>query len=160
MVHTKKMNLMSYNLNRSTITNLNGSCNSPIGSESICMKNIVEFIKKQNKKSHYDIIALQEANDYKKIVEKLYENGMSHFKVIHHSYKSEDLILLFDETKYKLVNKLLGTIQKTQRRPYMVAILRDITDNFEFCVINVHCGHKKYSGLPAIEQVSTASSAR
>lgn len=126
------MKLLTYNLSWESMTGQKdwGICNSTDKNNKryfmICINNIADIIDKRDN----DIIALQEAANYKKLIES--SNRLQQMDYHINSSGKEDMITFWNK-KYKLNNFIDGEFENG--RPYTILLFD------EFIIINVHMGH-------------------
>ncbi len=132
------MLILTYNVSWKSMTGEKGwsLCNSREKNNEkyyeICQNNVVSVFDKYD----YDIIALQEAFNYKELILK--SKKLKKMKYIANDNKFQDLITFYNP-KYKLVGYYNGEFLKN--RPYTILIFSD------FCFINVHHGHYSFDVL-------------
>lgn len=113
---------------------------------SVCVSNISNVINN----NPADFIALQEATDYKKLLDECPRLNKMKYK----KQKSGlDVVITFWDTKYKLVSIMEGKFEKG--RPWLATLF-----NNGWCFINVHFGHyesdEEYKKLENIIKIITA----
>jgi len=94
---------------------------------SICVSNIGKVINENST----DFITLQEATDYKKLLQECPKLNKMQYKV-HNS--GLDVIVTFWNRKYKIIGSVEGEFEKG--RPWMATIFSN-----GICLVNVHFGH-------------------
>jgi endonuclease/exonuclease/phosphatase family metal-dependent hydrolase len=113
---------------------------------SVCVSNIGNVINN----NPADFIALQEATDYKKLLDEC--PRLNKMEYIHHK-SGLDVVITFWDKKYKLVSSLEGEFEKG--RPWLATLF-----NNGCCFINVHFGHydstEEYKKLENIIKIITA----
>ena len=99
---------------------------------NVCLKNIVNFLDKID----LDFIALQEATNWKKIINE--SSKLKKMKFIHHKSENEDMVSFYNPKLFKLEAVKVGNI--IDGRPYQILFLNDKNKN-KFIIINLHNAH-------------------
>ncbi len=132
---SQEINVLSYNICYQCMENKKEGTVSYLCDDT-CKINITKFIDSELKKKDYHFIGLQEASKYNYIIQnspKLLTMNFEHYRPY-----LEDIILFYDETKYKLErNYMVKSWMKDTGRPFMILFFND-----NICVINIHAGHK------------------
>jgi hypothetical protein len=132
------MKILTYNLSWESMTgqqkdwiycNNDSTKSSPKFFEK-CINNMVTMI---DNNAPYDFVALQEASNYKLLLEK------SNYLEENMDYRvgksgRENIITFWDPTKYKLIKSINGSFQVG--RPWTILIFQN-----GLCFINLHAGH-------------------
>ena len=103
------------------------------GDATICLDNIVKLI---DSSKNYDVIALQEALNFRSLIKKSVElKKMSYFK----SRSGKELLITFyNKDKYKLVSSRKGEF--VIGRPFHIIELID-NNGKRYFIVNLHTGH-------------------
>lgn len=92
----------------------------------VCQNNILKVIDSVS----FDVIALQEAANYKMLVKK--SKTLDKLDFIHHKSGLEDMVTFYSN-KLKLISYRVGEFEL--HRPWQILFFTD------FCFVNLHCGH-------------------
>ena len=130
-----EINILSYNICYQCMENKKEGTVSYLCNDT-CKTNITNFIDSELNKKDYHFIGLQEASNYNYIIQNTPKLQTMNFE--HYRPYLEDMILFYDETKYKLDrNYMVKSWMKDAGRPFMILFF-----NNNICVINIHAGHK------------------
>lgn len=135
--------VLSYNISWEAMTGLISKmikikC-QPEGSDSTtkCLSNIKKFIHTEINSNNYDIIGLQEASNWRRMVT---DDILKKYNYVASTVKNEDMITLYDKNKLTLDADLGASVvisyMEDVGRPIMILFF-----NNSLCVINVHAGH-------------------
>ena len=100
-----------------------------------CITNVADVI---NKNGPYDFVALQEASNYRLLI-----NESEHLQIMKHKIGrsgSENIITFWDPVKYKLIKSINGSFQTG--RPWTALIFEN-----NLCFVNIHAGHYHFFAL-------------
>lgn len=113
------------------------------GSENICLNNITKFIIGFNALLPFDLIGLQEASNWEIIYAKI-KKEIPHLKPIDHGLSIEYQVIFYDSHKYQLQTgvSVIKSYLAGQDRPLMIVFLCSKDRQNDFCVINMHPGHR------------------
>lgn len=129
------MKILSYNISWESMTGLNKKwkyCNNTIPGQDRyfgeCIANIATLI---DTNCPYDMIALQEASNYEKLIE--HTSCLKTMKKSVHQSGSEQMVTFWNPS-YKLIKNIKGNFQLG--RPWNALIF-----DHNLCFINIHAGH-------------------
>lgn len=109
----------------------------------VCLINVSNAIDKNN----YDFIGLQEATNWGEIRDMF--NTDKEYYIIHHKVPVikvrgvyEDIVTIYNSTKFKILYAFVGNCVNTDGRPYQILVFQDIKNTLNhFIIINIHAPH-------------------
>jgi hypothetical protein len=113
---------------------------------TMCLINVREFLDTEYTKGSLDFIALQEALNWKVIINE--SNNLKQMGYVHHKLiiktNNIDLCTLYNSDKFKLLGVSCGNIAtptENDGRPYHMLFLKKISNEKKYIFINFHNRH-------------------
>ena len=99
-------------------------------------KNIIQNITNAISEYKPDIIGLQEANKWQKILKHV---NFKKYNVAHNTSGVESMITMWNRNRFDKI--YVNASEFEEGRPFIIMYLKDKTNNNILCVINVHSSH-------------------